>query len=64
MHWRFTKENWRAVFWLVELDDVAGELVQIGGRLMQMVAANIGGVSLASAQAASQALQPMQMLAS
>jgi len=33
----------RSVFWLVELDDVAGELVQIGGRLMQLVAANVLG---------------------
>src|SRR5208282_1369188 len=33
----------RSIFWLVKLDDVAGEFVEIGGRLMQLVAANILG---------------------
>jgi hypothetical protein len=54
----------RAIFRFVELDDVAGEIVQVVGRLMQPSPLVSGGVSLASAQADSQALQPMQMLAS
>src|SRR5208282_247321 len=33
----------RAVLWFIQLDNVAGEIVEVGGGLVQGIAAGIGG---------------------
>ena len=36
------KRKCRAIFWFIELDDIAGDVVQVRGRLMERVGARVG----------------------
>ena len=49
------KRKRRPIFWLIELDNVAGEFVQISRRLMQLVAADVrrGVIGLGTSRFAS-----------